>query len=64
MNVTRRAWLACEPAPVAYHGTGAFIYLYKAAHHSHMTLKYIDPFRQTEIAKWAEVVKRVGIKVE
>ncbi len=31
---------------------------------STMALKDIDPFVKTEIAKWAEVVKRAGIKVE
>jgi tripartite-type tricarboxylate transporter receptor subunit TctC len=31
---------------------------------SHMALKDIEPFVKTEIAKWAEVVKRAGIKVE
>ena len=31
---------------------------------SHMALKDIDPFVKSEIAKWAEVVKRAGIKVE
>ena len=29
-----------------------------------MALKDIEPFMQAEIAKWAEVVKRAGIKVE
>jgi hypothetical protein len=29
-----------------------------------MTLKEIEPFMKAEIAKWAEVVKRAGIKVE
>jgi tripartite-type tricarboxylate transporter receptor subunit TctC len=31
---------------------------------STMALKDIDPFVKAEIAKWAEVVKRAGIKVE
>src|SRR5215213_9962610 len=31
---------------------------------SHMELSAIDPFVKTEIEKWAEVVKRAGIKVE
>ena len=31
---------------------------------SHMELNAIDPFVKTEIDKWAEVVKRAGIKVE
>ncbi len=31
---------------------------------SNMALKDIDPFVKSEIAKWAEVVKRAGIKVE
>jgi tripartite-type tricarboxylate transporter receptor subunit TctC len=31
---------------------------------STMALKEIDPFVKAEIAKWAEVVKRAGIKVE
>jgi tripartite-type tricarboxylate transporter receptor subunit TctC len=31
---------------------------------SNMPLKDIDPFVKAEIAKWAEVVKRAGIKVE
>lgn len=31
---------------------------------SRMALKDIDPFVKSEIAKWAEVVKRAGIKVE
>jgi tripartite-type tricarboxylate transporter receptor subunit TctC len=31
---------------------------------SHMELSKIDPFVKTEIEKWAEVVKRAGIKVE
>jgi tripartite-type tricarboxylate transporter receptor subunit TctC len=31
---------------------------------STMVLKDIDPFMKAEIAKWAEVVKRAGIKVE
>jgi len=31
---------------------------------SGMALKDIDPFVKAEIAKWAEVVKRAGIKVE
>jgi len=31
---------------------------------STMTLKEIEPFMKAEIAKWAEVVKRAGIKVE
>ena len=31
---------------------------------STMALKEIDPFLKAEIAKWAEVVKRAGIKVE
>jgi tripartite-type tricarboxylate transporter receptor subunit TctC len=31
---------------------------------SHMELSQIDPFVKTEIEKWAEVVKRAGIKVE
>ncbi len=31
---------------------------------SDMALKDIDPFVKAEIAKWAEVVKRAGIKVE
>ena len=31
---------------------------------SHMSPKDIEPFVKTEIAKWAEVVKRAGIKVE
>jgi tripartite-type tricarboxylate transporter receptor subunit TctC len=31
---------------------------------STMALKDIDPFMKSEIAKWAEVVKRAGIKVE
>jgi tripartite-type tricarboxylate transporter receptor subunit TctC len=31
---------------------------------STMALKDIDPFVKSEIAKWAEVVKRAGIKVE
>lgn len=29
-----------------------------------MTRTQIDPFVKAEIAKWAEVVKRAGIKVE
>ena len=29
-----------------------------------MALKEIEPFVKAEIAKWAEVVKRAGIKVE
>ena len=29
-----------------------------------MARKEIDPFVKAEIAKWAEVVKRAGIKVE
>jgi tripartite-type tricarboxylate transporter receptor subunit TctC len=29
-----------------------------------MALAEIDPFVKAEIAKWAEVVKRAGIKVE
>ena len=29
-----------------------------------MARKDIDPFVKAEIAKWAEVVKRAGIKVE
>ena len=31
---------------------------------AHMALAEIDPFVKAEIAKWAEVVKRAGIKVE
>ena len=31
---------------------------------STMALKDIEPFVKAEIAKWAEVVKRAGIKVE
>ena len=31
---------------------------------SALALKDIDPFVQAEIVKWAEVVKRAGIKVE
>ena len=31
---------------------------------STMALKDIEPFMKAEIAKWAEVVKRAGIKVE
>ena len=31
---------------------------------STMTLREIEPFMKAEIAKWAEVVKRAGIKVE
>jgi tripartite-type tricarboxylate transporter receptor subunit TctC len=31
---------------------------------STMALKDIDPFVKAEIAKWAEVVRRAGIKVE
>jgi hypothetical protein len=29
-----------------------------------MTREHIEPFVKAEIAKWAEVVKRAGIKVE
>jgi hypothetical protein len=29
-----------------------------------MPLKDIEPFMKAEITKWAEVVKRAGIKVE
>ena len=29
-----------------------------------MPLKDIEPFMKADIAKWAEVVKRAGIKVE
>lgn len=29
-----------------------------------MKLKDIDPFVSTEVAKWAEVIERAGIKVE
>jgi hypothetical protein len=31
---------------------------------SHMARERIEPFVKAEIAKWAEVVKRAGIKVE
>jgi tripartite-type tricarboxylate transporter receptor subunit TctC len=31
---------------------------------SHMAPKDIEPFVKAEIAKWAEVIKRAGIKVE
>jgi tripartite-type tricarboxylate transporter receptor subunit TctC len=31
---------------------------------SHMAREHIEPFVKAEIAKWAEVVKRAGIKVE
>jgi hypothetical protein len=31
---------------------------------STMALKDIEPFMKADIAKWAEVVKRAGIKVE
>jgi tripartite-type tricarboxylate transporter receptor subunit TctC len=31
---------------------------------SHMTPEDVEPFVKAEIAKWAEVVKRAGIKVE
>ena len=29
-----------------------------------MALKDIEPFMKADIAKWADVVKRAGIKVE
>ena len=29
-----------------------------------MALKDIEPFMKADMAKWAEVVKRAGIKVE
>ena len=35
-----------------------------AGESSNMALKDIDPFVKAEIVKWAEVVKRAGIKVE
>jgi hypothetical protein len=31
---------------------------------STMALKDIEPFMKADIAKWAEVVKRAGIKIE